>query len=70
MLLFGHVGFNIGLAFVIERALKKIKGNNFKFNFDYGLVALESMVPDIIDKPLGEGCKRAVFFAVCNQPLF
>lgn len=53
MLILGHVGITLGLAVVSEGITKKIKGDEFKLNINYGLVALGSMLPDIIDKPLG-----------------
>lgn len=46
MLIFGHLGLTIGIAWLIKVvfSLKKV---------DYKLVALGSLLPDIIDKPLG-----------------
>ncbi len=47
----GHVGITVGLAWAAGRASIKITGNDV--NINYGLVALGSILPDIIDKPLG-----------------
>lgn len=51
MLILGHVGFTLGLARIAEKACIKLKVNDFHRN--YSLVALGSIVPDLIDKPLG-----------------
>lgn len=53
MLIFGHVGITIGLAKMIERAIRRTAKKDKFLNVHYGLVALGSMLPDIIDKPLG-----------------
>ena len=45
MLIFGHLGLTIGVAWLIKRV--------FNLKVDYKLVALGSLLPDIIDKPLG-----------------
>lgn len=60
MLLLGHAGITVGLAVIAERAAKKIKGEDFNFNINYGLVALGSMLPNIIDKPLGHVILREI----------
>lgn len=53
MFLFGHVGITIGLAQVAQYSLVKKENENTGLRLDYRLVALGSMLPDIIDKPLG-----------------
>lgn len=45
MLLFGHIGITLGIAWLIESKLK--------VRMNYGLIILGSLLPDIIDKPLG-----------------
>lgn len=43
MLLFGHLGITIGIAWILER----------KFKMNYILIAIGSLLPDIIDKTVG-----------------
>ena len=45
MLIFGHVGFTIGAFSLLEEKLR--------LKIDYRIVLLGSLLPDIIDKPLG-----------------
>ena len=45
MLLFGHIGITLGIAWFVESKLK--------VKMDYMLIILGSLLPDIIDKPLG-----------------
>lgn len=45
MLFFGHIGFTIALVFLIYLILKG--------NVDYRYVIVGSLLPDIIDKPIG-----------------
>ena len=45
MLLFGHIGITLGVAWLIESKLK--------VRINYGLIILGSLLPDAIDKPLG-----------------
>ncbi len=45
MLFFGHIGITVGIVFLILLALK--------LKVDYRIVIIGSMLPDIIDKPLG-----------------
>jgi hypothetical protein len=45
MLLFGHIGITLGIAWLIESRLK--------VRMNYGLIIAGSLLPDIIDKPLG-----------------
>jgi len=45
MLLFGHIGITLGIAWLIESKLK--------VKIDYKLIAIGSLLPDIIDKPVG-----------------
>jgi membrane-bound metal-dependent hydrolase YbcI (DUF457 family) len=46
MLLFGHIGLSLLIVFLLLLALK--------IGVDYRFVIVGSMLPDIIDKPLGE----------------
>ena len=45
MLLFGHVGITLGIAWFAESKLK--------VKIDYRLIFIGSLLPDIIDKPVG-----------------
>ena len=53
MIFFGHVGISLLVVFLITIALKK--------GVDYRFVIVGSMLPDIIDKPLGEYLLNSVF---------
>ncbi|MCK4476335.1 MAG: metal-dependent hydrolase [Methanophagales archaeon] len=45
MLLFWHIGLTLGIFFVIGKILRK--------DIDYRYVLLGSILPDLIDKPIG-----------------
>ncbi len=45
MLLFGHIGITLGVAWLVESRLK--------VKMDYRLIIIGSLLPDIIDKPVG-----------------
>lgn len=45
MLLFGHIGLTIGFFYLISLLTKR--------KFNYSLVIVGSILPDLIDKPLG-----------------
>lgn len=47
MLIFGHVGFTIAIFYIFQQILVR------KLYIDYRLVILGSLLPDIIDKPIG-----------------
>jgi len=49
MLLFGHIGITLGIAWLTDAQLTK----TFKMKVDYRLMLLGSLLPDIIDKPVG-----------------
>ena len=49
MLLFGHIGITLGIAWLTDAQLTK----TFKMRVDYRLILLGSLLPDIIDKPVG-----------------
>ncbi|MDN5348587.1 MAG: hypothetical protein PWP65_2152 [Clostridia bacterium] len=52
MLLFGHMGLTLAAARMVERVWSSRTGRAF-IGLDYRLVLLGSMLPDILDKPLG-----------------
>lgn len=45
MLIFGHIGITLGIAWLVESRLK--------IKMDYKLIIIGSLLPDIIDKPVG-----------------
>ncbi|MCL6479112.1 MAG: metal-dependent hydrolase [Peptococcaceae bacterium] len=53
MLILAHVGITAGLARAVENIVNRVNRGNHGFKFDYRLIVLGSMLPDIIDKPLG-----------------
>lgn len=53
MLLFGHLGITLALASGLDKIIASGKGKGFSRLVDYRLVLIGSMLPDIIDKPLG-----------------
>ncbi|CAJ36717.1 metal-dependent hydrolase [Methanocella arvoryzae] len=53
MLFFGHIGLTLLVVFLVALALK--------IGVDYRLVIVGSLLPDIIDKPLGEYIFHSVF---------
>lgn len=67
MFLLGHLGIGIGLAYGLERAEFKIR----PFHFDYRLVLIGALLPDLVDKPLslvgidgGRAYAHTILFAV------
>jgi len=53
MLLFAHVGITLGIARSIKKVMKNRGIKEIPVLIDFRLVILGSMLPDIIDKPLG-----------------
>lgn len=53
MLIFGHTGITLAAAWSLEKAILSRRVNNISGLVDYRLVLLGSMLPDIVDKPLG-----------------
>lgn len=53
MLLLAHVGITVALAGVVEYTFNKNNSGDRDLKFDYRLIVLGSMLPDIVDKPLG-----------------
>jgi len=51
--LFGHVGLAWGGVLVVEEASRRLPGLGRRTRIDFRFVILGSMLPDIIDKPLG-----------------
>lgn len=51
MLIAGHIGLTLGVIKIYEKVAKKKNTKNDNF-IDYRIVALGSILPDIIDKPL------------------
>jgi hypothetical protein len=49
MLLFGHIGITLGVAWLAKTRLNE----RFKVRVDYSLIFIGSLLPDIIDKPVG-----------------
>ncbi len=48
MFVFGHLGITLGIFKLLERKIPVFKGR-----IDYAAVLLGSMLPDLIDKPIG-----------------
>ena len=53
MLLLAHVGITLGIASSIKKVIEYRGTKGIREWIDYRLVILGSMLPDIIDKPLG-----------------
>ena len=53
MLLFGHLGITLAAAQTFEKVMLSQGKKKFTELIDYRLVLLGSMLPDVIDKPLG-----------------
>jgi len=47
MLVFGHIGFTVITFYTFQRI------RTLRFDFDYRLIIFGSLLPDIIDKPIG-----------------
>ena len=53
MIFFGHIGITLLVVYLVASAMKK--------SVDYRLVVIGAMLPDIIDKPLGEYLLSGIF---------
>lgn len=53
MLVLAHVGLTVGMAQAVEHIAKNGGNGKAGLRLDYRLVVLGSMLPDLIDKPLG-----------------
>ncbi|MDP2675952.1 MAG: metal-dependent hydrolase [Dehalococcoidia bacterium] len=68
MFLFGHAGLTWGGVLAAEEVSRRLPGLGRRTRIDYRFVILGSMLPDIIDKPLGiyilgEGLSNGRIFA-------
>ncbi|MFC1962385.1 metal-dependent hydrolase [Chloroflexota bacterium] len=80
MLLFGHSGITLGMAWITHRVVVQKRVNSTKLGpvsklnadpsreetvlaagFDYRIVLFGSLLPDIIDKPIGHLLLREIF---------
>lgn len=48
MLIFGHLGITLGIAFILKQTIPSIRDN-----LDYRVIALGALLPDLIDKSIG-----------------
>jgi membrane-bound metal-dependent hydrolase YbcI (DUF457 family) len=61
MIFFGHLGLTTGVLKTYEGILNKDKKISEKCSIDYRFVLVGSILPDIIDKPIGAGLFRGIF---------
>lgn len=61
MIFFGHLGITTGIVNCCEKILHKDKGLKNKISIDYRFVMLGSILPDMIDKPIGAFLFRNTF---------
>lgn len=61
MIFFGHLGITTAAIKTYEEVFHKDKKLNNKFLIDYRVVLLGSILPDIVDKPIGAGLFRSTF---------
>lgn len=61
MIFFGHLGITTGVIKTYEKIFYKDKDLNNKVSVDYRLVLVGSILPDIIDKPIGAYLFRSTF---------
>jgi len=61
MIFFGHLGITTGLIKGYEKISYKKRDLNNKVQIDYRVVLLGSLLPDIIDKPVGAFLFRSTF---------
>lgn len=61
MIFFGHLGLTTAVVKTCEVKFHKDKKPNDKFPIDYRVVLAGSILPDIIDKPIGAGLFRNTF---------
>ncbi|MFL0269106.1 metal-dependent hydrolase [Candidatus Clostridium radicumherbarum] len=61
MIFFGHLGLTTGVIKTYEEILNKDKKISEKPSIDYRFVLVGSILPDIIDKPIGAGLFRGIF---------
>lgn len=61
MILFGHLGITTGAIKIYEKIAYKHKDLENKVPIDYRVVLIGSVLPDIIDKPIGAFLFRSTF---------
>ncbi len=61
MIFFGHLGITTGVIKTYEKIAYKDKDLNSEVAIDYRVVLLGSILPDIIDKPIGAYLFRSTF---------
>lgn len=61
MIFFGHLGITTGVIKTYEKITCKGKDLNNKTSIDYRVVLVGSILPDIIDKPIGAYFFRSTF---------
>lgn len=61
MIFFGHLGITTGIVKTYEKALYNDKNSISKTPIDYRVVLVGSILPDIIDKPIGAYLLRSTF---------
>ncbi len=61
MIFFGHIGITTAALKLYENTVSTREGNKSKPHIDYRLIAIGSLLPDIIDKPIGAYFFRSTF---------
>lgn len=73
MIFFGHLGPTTALVNLLDNKLLKKKNNSQNIHIDYRMVMVGSVLPDLIDKPIGAFIFRGVFHnsrIFCHTLLF
>lgn len=53
MFILGHIGVTLGMAFIIDQLILKNKKMKKRLSINYLVIAIGSLLPDLIDKPIG-----------------
>jgi membrane-bound metal-dependent hydrolase YbcI (DUF457 family) len=61
MIFFGHIGITTAALKLYENTVSTREDNKNKAHIDYRLIAIGSLLPDIIDKPIGAYFFRSTF---------
>lgn len=61
MVFFGHLGLTTGIIKCFDKTTRKKINLNYNSTFDYRMVLLGSILPDLIDKPIGAFFFRSTF---------
>lgn len=61
MIFFGHLGITTGIVNCCEKILNKDKELKDRVSIDYRFILIGSILPDIIDKPIGAFLFRSTF---------